>query len=185
MTSFIPLAQDSSSSQSVGGIYWAVNLFENSGANTDMFNKGGRYYKYGSVSNWNVNNITNMDGLLQNKSNFNVDIGFWTVSNVKSMDNMFNGATAFDNGGSDFIGNWIVSAVTSMEAMFQNASAFNRNISGWEKAEIVGVVPPAGDSGTPPPIPGGGPSSTLANCKSMVSMFSQAEAFNQDIVHGS
>jgi surface protein len=52
------------------------------------------------------------------------------------MDNMFNGASAFNNGGSLSIASWNTGAVENMVAMFFNAPAFNQPIGSWNTVSV-------------------------------------------------
>jgi surface protein len=52
---------------------------------------------------------------------------------------MFQGATAFNNGGSADIGNWNTSAVTTMSNMFNGAAAFNQNIGAWDTSSVTNM----------------------------------------------
>ena len=99
----------------------------------------------GDISNWNMTNVTNMDGMFYKAKDFtdihstngvrlhNQSIGNWDVSNVTSMNNMFYGATKFNSD----ISNWDVSNVTDMDVMFDNAKSFNQNISSWNFDNII------------------------------------------------
>ena len=60
---------------------------------------------------------------------FNQDLGAWDTSSATNMMGMFNGAKAFNNGGSDAIKNWDTSKVTSTSYMFYLANAFNQPIA--------------------------------------------------------
>ena len=153
------------------------------------FNNGG----IDSMGSWIVSAVTSMYAMFKNATAFNRNISDWertngqplpsdpgtsatstsTLANCKHMGDMFYGATAFDNGGSDFIGNWNVSAVTSMYGVFRDCEAFNRNISDWERTNGQPLPSDPGTSATS--------TSTLKTCKKMNSMFSGAELFNQDI----
>ena len=78
-------------------------------------------------------------------TSFNDFIGNWDVSNVTNMTDMFNGATAFNNGDSgnneaNPLNNWNVSQVTTMNTMFYNASAFNRKFIGsWNVSRVTNM----------------------------------------------
>ena len=73
--------------------------------------------KYGSISTWNTERITDMSSLFHNAYEFDDDIGAWDVSNVTDMNDMFSFAHEFNAD----IGNWDVSNVTNMCGMFTNA----------------------------------------------------------------
>jgi len=83
--------------------------------------------KFGSISNWDVSNVTNMQGMFYQASDFNEDISDWNVSNVTNMSLMFNGASNFNQP----ISKWDVSNVTNMQGMFYNAVQFKQDISTW------------------------------------------------------
>ena len=72
-----------------------------------------------------------MGGMFSNNSAFNQNIGGWDLSNANSIASMFDGNTAFNNGGSSSIGNWNVSKVINFTFAFNGASAFNQDLSGW------------------------------------------------------
>jgi len=52
--------------------------------------------KYGHISNWNTSNVTNMNYLFSNASDFNQDISNWDVSNVRTIISMFKDASSFN-----------------------------------------------------------------------------------------
>lgn len=81
----------------------------------------------GDISEWDVSNMTNMDGMFRSAKSFNGDISEWDVSNVEDMSFMFCSATNFNRDISD----WDVSSVTAMYNMFQYATNFNQDISDW------------------------------------------------------
>jgi surface protein len=80
-----------------------------------------------NMNDWDVSNVTNMQGMFNNTLQFNGDISNWNVSNVIDMSFMFDNAKIFNGD----ISNWNVSNVTDMSFMFDGAKIFNRNISGW------------------------------------------------------
>ena len=88
------------------------------------------------VPNFLPSNITSLDSMFYNATNFNQDIGMWNVSNVTNMNGMFINATSFNQP----LNNWNVSSVTDMSGMFigggmrgmfRDASAFNQDLSMW------------------------------------------------------
>ena len=129
---------------------------------------------YGDIADWDVSQVTNMNGLFKDETTFNEDISAWDVSNVTTMNNTFNNADAFNrdlsawdvsqvtsmirmftnnSGFDDDISSWDVGSVTNMKEMFWNATAFNSDVSGWN---VSGVT-------------------------DMNSMFQNADAFNSDV----
>ena len=83
--------------------------------------------EYGSITEWDVSNVTNMSQAFYDRSTFNADIRYWDVSNVTNMEYMFYNASSFNQD----ISEWDTSSVNDMESMFYNAYDFNQDISGW------------------------------------------------------
>ena len=79
----------------------------------------------GSISNWDVSRITDMNYMFRG-SEINPDISKWDVSNVKDMSWMFANSEFNQD-----ISNWNVSNVKDMTWMFFN-SKFNQDISNWK-----------------------------------------------------
>ena len=48
------------------------------------------------IGEWDVSNVTNMNALFENYTNFNEDIGNWNVSNVTNMQKMFKFSRIFN-----------------------------------------------------------------------------------------
>ena len=84
---------------------------------------------YGSISDWDVSQVTDMSSLFKDKTTFNDDISSWDVSSVTDMSWMFLSASAFNQD----IGDWDVSSVTDMYLMFKNATPFNQPIGDWDE----------------------------------------------------
>jgi surface protein len=87
------------------------------------------------IGNWNVSNVTNMDGLFLRAHNFNEPLHKWNCSNVTTMKFMFYSAILFDQN----IGNWDVSKVKEMEHMFDCADAFNQDLSKWQVGNVTNM----------------------------------------------
>ena len=68
---------------------------------------------FGHISDWDVLQVTMMDGLFRNRRTFNEDISRWKVSNVTSMREMFQRAQAFNQP----LGDWDVSKVTNIQCI--------------------------------------------------------------------
>ena len=114
------------------------------------------------ISGWDVSNVTNMDSMFRNATEFNQNLNNWAnVARVKSMNSMFRGATNFNSdlnnwdtlnvesmdymfyGAKNFtgdIGLWHTENVTEMGAMFTNAEKFNSNISDWDVGSVTRMV---------------------------------------------
>ena len=74
----------------------------------------------GHISNWDVSNVNNMQGMFSNSEKFNQHLSKWNVSNVMDMSFMFENATIFNGD----ISRWNVSNVIHMQSTFENATAF-------------------------------------------------------------
>lgn len=106
----------------------------------------------GDVSDWNTQNVKNMNSMFVGATEFNQDVSNWDVSNVQNMGSMFLQATSFNNDGKPL--DWDDTAeVTDMSNMFNGASSFNQSISSWDTGNVT----------------------------NMSSMFSNASSFNQPI----
>ena len=88
------------------------------------------------VSNWNVSNVTNMEGLFNNCKKFNCDLNKWDVSNVKDMSYMFYNCGNFDCD----LSNWDVSNVTNMYTMFEGCSKFKgKGLENWDVSKVESI----------------------------------------------
>ena len=74
--------------------------------------------KYGHISDWIVNQVTDLSWLFFDQVNFNENICKWVVGQVENMDRMFWGASSFNQD----IGQWNVGQVKDMDCMFNGAS---------------------------------------------------------------
>ena len=87
-------------------------------------NKEKAILKYGHISKWNTQNITNMRYLFYYKKNMNENISNWIVKNVIDMTGMFQNAEIFNKP----LSKWDVSNVKEMNCMFSSAKSFCQNI---------------------------------------------------------
>ena len=69
---------------------------------------------YGSIENWNVQNVTDMNNMFWCCHNFNQDISKWNVSNVQDMNAMFCCCYNFNQN----LSKWNVFKVQNMSFMF-------------------------------------------------------------------
>jgi surface protein len=108
---------------------------------------------YGSIGDWNVAAVSNMESLLNDdvlqNPTFNADISAWNTASVSSMAYIFAQQPTFNAD----ISKWNTARVKNMESTFALASAFNQDISKWDTRRVTTI------SGT----------------------FFSASAFNQDI----
>jgi len=85
-------------------------------------------FTYGSIENWDVSKITNMNELFMYKTSCNPNITSWDVSKVTDFGYMFMYAEAFNQD----VSNWDVSSGTIFRLMFYAANAFNQDVSNWD-----------------------------------------------------
>ncbi|MFT4533685.1 MAG: surface protein [Saprospiraceae bacterium] len=155
--------------------------------------------EYGSMPDWDVSDVTNMDNLFQNQKDFNADISGWDVSNVTSMKEMFSKAQFFDEDISGWdvgkvtqmgfmfretiffdadISEWDVSNVTQMGFMFNRAKSFNADISNWDVANVINMENMFNLAQSFNADIGGW---DVGNVTFMFGMFTLAQSFNGDI----
>ena len=84
------------------------------------------------IEDWDVSQVTDMDSVFKERTQFNANISVWNVGQVQTMYNMFKDAIAFNG----TIGAWNVAAATDMQYMFYNASTFDADISAWNVAGV-------------------------------------------------
>ena len=88
------------------------------------------------LSNWDVSNVTTMEGLFNNCKKFNCDLSKWDVSNVKDMSYMFYNCGNFDCD----LSNWDVSNVTNMYTMFEGCSKFKgKGLENWNVSKVESI----------------------------------------------
>ena len=137
---------------------------------------------YGQINTWCTGNVTEMNGLFANKTNFNDDISSWDVSNVTNMNSMFEGSSpANPHLFNQDIGSWNVSSVTTMRRMFTGnflqTNRFNQDISSWDVSNVTNMSAMFGDAVFNQDI-GSWDVSSVTN---MVHMFYRSTVFNKDI----
>ena len=85
------------------------------------------------VSNWDVSNVINMEGMFFGCDNFDNNLSKWNVSNVTNMEKMFFGCRKFKGVG---LSSWDVSNVENMYCMFKNCINFNEDLSKWNVSNV-------------------------------------------------
>ena len=92
-----------------------------------------RYYSFNPpIGNWDVSNVTNMEGMFFSNENFNQDISNWDVSNVTDMSYMF-----YESFFNQDISAWDVSNVDNMNYVFYSATSFNQDLSSWNVDNVT------------------------------------------------
>ena len=88
------------------------------------------------LSNWDVSNVTTMEGLFNNCKKFNCDLSKWDVSNVKDMSYMFYNCGNFDCD----LSKWDVSKVENMYTMFEGCSKFKgKGLENWNVSKVENI----------------------------------------------
>ena len=80
------------------------------------------------LNTWDTSEVTNMEKLFYEKSDFNEDISNWKTENVTNMNHMFLGCGNFNQP----IGNWNTQKVTTMVGMFTDCDNFNQPLNTWK-----------------------------------------------------
>ena len=75
-----------------------------------------------------------MSNLFKNLYSLNIDISQWDVSNVTNMNGMFVGCSNFFGKGLE---NWNVSNVINMSYMFCYCKNFNCDLSQWDVSNVT------------------------------------------------
>ncbi len=89
-----------------------------------------------NIQDWDVSNVTTMEGMFWEAQLFNSAIDNWNVGSVTSMKNMFAGARLFNQE----LNGWDVSSVTDMTGMFETTQFFNQDISDWEISNVTSLA---------------------------------------------
>jgi len=83
--------------------------------------------KYGSIGEWDVSAVTNMEWLFEFCS-CNPPISNWNVGAVETFSGMFSGAATFNQD----LSKWNVTNSEDFSRMFRGADAFNQDLSEWD-----------------------------------------------------
>ena len=126
-------------------------------------NKEKAILKYGHISKWNTQNVTNMRYLFYYKKNMNENISNWIVKNVIDMSGMFQNAENFNKS----LSKWDISKVKKMNCMFSSAKSFNQNIKTKNVLDKNGNILYKAWN--------------VAGVKNMNNMFNNAKYFNKNL----
>ena len=87
----------------------------------------------GEIGDWDVSQITDLDGLFKNRADFNGDVSKWNTISVTSMNSVFSGAAAFTGD----VSRWNTAKVTNMRDMFNSATLFAGDLGSWDTGNVV------------------------------------------------
>lgn len=137
----------------------------------------------GSVSSWDVSNVTTTKSMFYGASSFNQPFGGWngsssSTSNLVDASEMFLGASSFNQNLSD----WNTSSLEKINTMFTSTTSFNSPVFQWDSStkaidniNMLGVF--SNSSFNDSSIS----SWNVSNVKNLSSVFHNASSFNQDI----
>ncbi len=83
----------------------------------------------GSISDWNIVNVTNLKNTFRDATKFNTPLN-WNTSNVTTLEGTFKNATDFNK-----TLPWDTTAVTSVSGAFSGASSFNQRLD-WDTSTV-------------------------------------------------
>ncbi|UII21736.1 BspA family leucine-rich repeat surface protein [Fulvivirga ligni] len=87
------------------------------------------------LSDWSVDNITNMSFMFTRASKFNGDLSKWDVSNVANMNSMFEYASSFNQD----LSSWDLKSVSSMSYMLDGSGVskdnYDKILFSWSKQD--------------------------------------------------
>jgi surface protein len=127
------------------------------------------------ISQWDVSNVTSMDGMFFNKKNFNCDLSEWDVSNVENMESMFMDCDNFTGKG---LKQWNTGKVKNMSYMFTECFKFAEDISGWNVSSCENFIHAfSGITEFNQPVG----KWDISKAKQLSFMFLGCEKFNQDL----
>ncbi|MCG8570157.1 MAG: BspA family leucine-rich repeat surface protein [Spirochaetes bacterium] len=99
---------------------------------TNAFRKCSSLTTIPRINEWDTSQMTSMQGMFSNATNFNQDLSNWNTAAVEEMAIMFAGARRFNGD----ISSWDTSNVFNMSGMFNYATSFNSDISGWDTSLV-------------------------------------------------
>ncbi|MCF6351849.1 MAG: BspA family leucine-rich repeat surface protein [Cyclobacteriaceae bacterium] len=167
-----------------------VSSFHSMFRETSSYNNGGVILDWANLGQ-DASVITiAMGRMFESAAAFNQDISGWDVSKVSSLNAMFKSNSSFNNGGVplDWMNLGQDPNVTDirLNAMFQGAAAFNHDISDWDVSKVFSFYAmfasnsSFNNGGVPLDWMNLGQDAGV-NTVDMGYMFSNANAFNQDI----
>ena len=123
-------AYSSSFDQDLGS--WNVEKVANF---ESMFDENTTFNNGGQPLTWNTIGATNLSYIFRRTTVFNQDLSAWSLGTVTNWVQMFQGASAYNNGGLPLT--WDISGLTSLSQLFAGAPAFNQDLSSWDISNIT------------------------------------------------
>jgi len=90
-----------------------------------MFQTSQGGFTNSNIGNWNMSSITNVSGMFQQTTSFNVDISGWDVGNVSNFAALVKNNSVFNQD----ISNWDTSSATNMAEMLKGCSSLNVDLN--------------------------------------------------------
>ena len=88
----------------------------------------------GSVSGWNLSNVTNIQFFFVNNPLFIGDgVDTWDVSSVQNARWIFGGNSAMNTD----ISGWITTSLTDIQGILWNATSFDQDLSSWDIDQVI------------------------------------------------
>jgi len=88
------------------------------------------------LDKWHVKQVTNMSSMFEDSGSFDQNLSSWDVRSVTNMRMMFKGTKDFTGKGLDHWGDKL-SKVTDMSSMFQDSGFFDQNLSSWDVRSVT------------------------------------------------
>lgn len=94
-----------------------------------------------NIKLWDTSRITNMTGTFAGATTFNQNLSSWSLAANQGVGNMFNGATAFNNGCATGVYTcpltWTTPNLISTFSAFENARYFNQSLNTWDMTKVL------------------------------------------------
>lgn len=106
------------------GIMWGTTKLTKT---SYMFQNCENYFGGVELETFNMENVTDANGMFYGCSDFNSDLSNWNVINLKNADQMFYGCSDFNSD----ISRWNVRNLKSAKSMFVGCDRFDQDLSSW------------------------------------------------------
>ena len=94
-------------------------------------------YACGNIETWNIQRVTNLNYMFQQRNMVNINLSNWDTSSVTTLQGTFYYATSFTGDG---LSNWNTSRVTSLRGTFSDATSFTGDgVSNWDTSSVTSL----------------------------------------------